>query len=69
VSAVNPLVAFYDIHGRKGEVLFFWSGPDTTKVDALLCLTTTANLDISGLELLRKGIYVWRQKVFYWDTI
>jgi hypothetical protein len=21
-SAVNPLVAFYDIHGRKGEVLF-----------------------------------------------
>jgi hypothetical protein len=23
VSAINPLVAFYDIHGRKGEVLFF----------------------------------------------
>jgi hypothetical protein len=23
VSAVNSLVAFYDIHGRKGEVLFF----------------------------------------------
>jgi hypothetical protein len=22
-SAVNPLVAFYDIHQRKGEVLFF----------------------------------------------
>jgi hypothetical protein len=22
VSAVNPLDAFYDIHGRKGEVLF-----------------------------------------------
>jgi hypothetical protein len=23
VSAINPLVAFYDIHGRKREVLFF----------------------------------------------
>jgi hypothetical protein len=25
-----PLVAFYDIHGKKGEVLFFSSVPDTT---------------------------------------
>jgi hypothetical protein len=24
VSAINPLVAFYDIHGREGEVLFFF---------------------------------------------
>jgi hypothetical protein len=24
VSAVNPLVAFYDIHGRKREVLFIY---------------------------------------------
>jgi hypothetical protein len=31
VSAVNPLVAFNDIHGRKGEVLFFCSVPDTTR--------------------------------------
>jgi hypothetical protein len=23
VSVVNPLIAFYHIHGRKGEVLFF----------------------------------------------
>jgi hypothetical protein len=29
VSAINPLVAFYDIHGEKGEVLFFV--PDTTR--------------------------------------
>jgi hypothetical protein len=26
-----PLVAFYDIHGRKREVLFFYSVPDTTR--------------------------------------
>jgi hypothetical protein len=31
VSAINPLVAFYDIPGRKGEVLFFCSVPDTTR--------------------------------------
>jgi hypothetical protein len=30
VSA-NPLVAFYDIHGGKREVLFFYFVPDTTQ--------------------------------------
>jgi hypothetical protein len=30
VSAINPLVAFYDIHGRKREV-FFCFVPDTTR--------------------------------------
>jgi hypothetical protein len=27
VSAFNPLVAFYDIHGGKREVLFFYFVP------------------------------------------
>jgi hypothetical protein len=31
VLTYNPLVAFYDIHGRKGEVLFFCFAPDTTR--------------------------------------
>jgi hypothetical protein len=31
VSALNPLVAFYDIHGGKREVLFFYFVPDTTQ--------------------------------------
>jgi hypothetical protein len=30
VSAINPLVAFYDIHGRKRGVLFYYFVPDTT---------------------------------------
>jgi hypothetical protein len=30
VSAINPLVAFYDIHGGKRVVLFFYFVPDTT---------------------------------------
>jgi hypothetical protein len=29
-SAVNHLVAYYDIHGRKKELLFFYFVPDTT---------------------------------------
>jgi hypothetical protein len=31
VSAINPLVAFYDIHGGKREVLFIYSVADTTR--------------------------------------
>jgi hypothetical protein len=31
VSAINPIVAFYDIHGRKREVIFFYFVPDTTR--------------------------------------
>jgi hypothetical protein len=31
VSAINPLVAFYDIHGGKREMLFFCFVPDTTR--------------------------------------
>jgi hypothetical protein len=30
-SAINPLVAFYDIHGGKREVLFFYFVLDTTR--------------------------------------
>jgi hypothetical protein len=31
VSAVNPLVAFYDIHGRKEELLFYSFVSDTAQ--------------------------------------
>jgi hypothetical protein len=31
VSAINPIVAFYDIHGGKREVLFYYFVPDTTR--------------------------------------
>jgi hypothetical protein len=30
-DAFNPLVAFYDIHGRKRELIFFYFVPDTTQ--------------------------------------
>jgi hypothetical protein len=38
VSAINPLVAFYDIHGGKREVLFFYFVPDTTRDDYLFII-------------------------------
>jgi hypothetical protein len=31
VSAINSLVTFYDIPGRKEELLFYSSGPITTR--------------------------------------
>jgi hypothetical protein len=31
VSAINPLIAFDDIHGGKREVVFFYFVPDTTR--------------------------------------
>jgi hypothetical protein len=31
VSDINPLVAFYDIHGGKRQVLFFYFITDTTR--------------------------------------
>jgi hypothetical protein len=31
VSAINPLVVFYDIHGGKKKVLFFYFVPDTIR--------------------------------------
>jgi hypothetical protein len=37
-NAINPLDAFYDIHGRKREVLFFYFVPDTTRDLDLQCL-------------------------------
>jgi hypothetical protein len=40
-DAVNPLVAFYD-DGRKGEVLFFCSVPDTTRGENSICFIRTS---------------------------
>jgi hypothetical protein len=33
VTAINPLVALYDIYGGKREVLFFYFVSDTTRDD------------------------------------
>jgi hypothetical protein len=38
VSAINPLVAFYDIHGGKREVIIFYFVPYSTR-DIDYCYT------------------------------
>jgi hypothetical protein len=46
LSAINPLVAVYDIHGGKREVLFFYFVPDTTRdceMCDLMCVTMRLN--------------------------
>jgi hypothetical protein len=35
VSAINSLVAFYDNHGGKKELLFFYFVPDTTRDETI----------------------------------
>jgi hypothetical protein len=55
VSAVNPLVAFYDIHGRKGEVLFFCSVLDTR-----LCIICIILLCIIIISLLLSPLLEYR---------
>jgi hypothetical protein len=39
VTAIIPLVAFYDIHGAKREVLFFYFVPDTTREEKHFSIT------------------------------
>jgi hypothetical protein len=59
VSAINPLVAFYDIHGRKREVLFFYFVPDTTREKRMvLCL-----FSIPVKEVMEYGVKVEFQVV------
>jgi hypothetical protein len=43
VRAINSLVAFYDIHGGKREVLFFYFVPDTTRDSIYIYLNMQSN--------------------------
>jgi hypothetical protein len=54
VSTINPLIAFYDIHGGKSEMLFFYFVPDTRdEIDLIIniilyeIISNTVELTIS----------------------
>jgi hypothetical protein len=57
VSAINPLVAFCDVHGGKREVIFFYFVPDTTvqqeRVDRTL--VSFYNIDTKSVNNLLLG--------------
>jgi hypothetical protein len=53
VSAINPLVAFYDIHGGKREVPFLYFVPDTTRDNNNIKLTITIFNNINIKEFAK----------------
>jgi hypothetical protein len=55
VSAINPLVAFYDIHGGKREVLFFYFVLDTTRKGNPLSVMSY----VSDSPVASRGHLVW----------
>jgi hypothetical protein len=60
-GAINPFVAFYDIHGRKREVLFFYFVLDTTR--DYLCMQGIMLLAIIITTLM------FSRQVFFMDRI
>jgi hypothetical protein len=52
VSAINPLVAFYDIHGGKREVLFFYFVPETTRDNNNITPLINNTQDITASEYI-----------------
>jgi hypothetical protein len=47
VSAINPLVAFYDTHGGKREVLFFYFVPETHETQNLVKFSVKSRFPMS----------------------
>jgi hypothetical protein len=58
-NAINPLVAFYDIHGRKREVLFFYFVLDTTRDSKVYTM-----LWLWFLSLRAHLLFYWCYNVF-----
>jgi hypothetical protein len=55
VSAINPLVAFYYIRGRKRQVLFFYFVPDTTGDKKKQLLTRLCTNDTKAIRTLLRA--------------
>jgi hypothetical protein len=58
ISGRNPLVAFYDIHERKREVLFFYFIPDTTW-ESLTPHKTLIDCDKNDFIPVTNGSKIW----------
>jgi hypothetical protein len=55
-NAINALVPFYDIHGRKREVLFFYFVPNTTRfcIYVIISIITYYNGHVLSLKEYQK---------------
>jgi hypothetical protein len=47
-ESINPTVPFYDVHGRKRDVLFFYFVPDTTRDYSIVFIVLYNNLAYLG---------------------
>jgi hypothetical protein len=63
VSAINPLVAFYDIHGGKSEVLFFYFIPDTTRDNSISSCFKIINIASNGTGI---SFLLFFMRIFLW---
>jgi hypothetical protein len=63
VTAINPLVAFYDIHGGKREVLFFYFFPDTTRDIFLMTRHIIYSLRFISEGVPETSIYISRSRI------
>jgi hypothetical protein len=68
VSAINPLVAFYDIHGGKREALFFYFVPDTTR-DVNFFHTKFGVVVVNGLVLPPAQFFYFNGQSLIYITI
>jgi hypothetical protein len=63
-SAINPLVAFYDIHGGKREALFFYFVSDTSR--DLFLYETTKQVQLMFQRIIKLMLSgVWKCLI-YW---
>jgi hypothetical protein len=56
VSAINPSVAFYDIHGGKREVLVFYFIPDTIRDTRSILRSFYGTLSTYQSSFIPKGV-------------
>jgi hypothetical protein len=66
VSAINPLVVFYNIHGGKREVLFFYFVQDTTRLVyiCIICIRITIIKTVAVQKRITIHLYE-NDKYFY----
>jgi alpha-galactosidase/6-phospho-beta-glucosidase family protein len=59
VSTINPLVAFYDIHGGKREVQFFILSRTPDETDIIIDITTKTDkiIGLSDVTFVRQTVY------------
>jgi hypothetical protein len=78
VSAINPLVAFYDIHGGRIVVLFFYFVPDTTRDRLYIKNNIIKELDGPTVSALRRTyaktkqhilVIGWVTNIYYFELL